>query len=116
MELIEQILSDRNLTEACREVIRNRGASGIDSMSGWLRNRIRYCIWHHWNKTERKRKNLIRLGIDPAAACQWSRSRMGGCLATAGQIPMLGTTITVERLKKRSYISLIDCYSQVSFG
>ena len=32
MELIEQIVSDRNLTQACREVIRNRGASGIDSM------------------------------------------------------------------------------------
>jgi len=18
---------------------------------GWLRNRLRYCIWHHWNRT-----------------------------------------------------------------
>ncbi|MGM0532412.1 MAG: hypothetical protein ACQER7_13785 [Bacteroidota bacterium] len=32
MELIEHILNDRNLTEACREVIRNRGAGGIDSV------------------------------------------------------------------------------------
>lgn len=29
---------------------------------GWLRNRLRYCIWHDWKKRERKRKNLIRLG------------------------------------------------------
>jgi RNA-directed DNA polymerase len=33
MELIERILSPRNLTEACKEVVRNKGAAGIDRMS-----------------------------------------------------------------------------------
>jgi hypothetical protein len=32
-------------------------------VDGWLRNRLRYCIWTDWKKPERKRKNLIRLGI-----------------------------------------------------
>lgn len=32
MKLIEKILSDRNLTEACSEVVKNKGAAGIDRM------------------------------------------------------------------------------------
>ncbi|MFV0266632.1 MAG: group II intron maturase-specific domain-containing protein [Draconibacterium sp.] len=34
----------------------------LADLDGWLRNRLLYCIWHHWKKPERKRKNLIRLG------------------------------------------------------
>ena len=37
----------------------------LKELDGWLRNRLRYCIWHHWKKPERKRKNLIRLGVEP---------------------------------------------------
>lgn len=73
-----------------------------------LRNRLRYCIWHHWKKTERKRKNLIRLGIEQGQAYAWSRSRMGGW--AIAQSPILGTTITVDRLKKRGYVSLLEIY------
>jgi RNA-directed DNA polymerase len=47
----------------------------LNEIDGWLRNRIRYCIWHDWKKPERKRKNLIRLGVDEEHAYQWSRSR-----------------------------------------
>ena len=50
----------------------------LKDLDGWLRNRLRYCIWHHWKKPERKRKNLIRLGVDQDHAYQWSRTRMGG--------------------------------------
>lgn len=50
----------------------------LEELDGWLRNRLRYCIWHHWKKPERKRKNLIRLGIEAGMAYAWSRSRMGG--------------------------------------
>jgi RNA-directed DNA polymerase len=51
----------------------------LKELDGWLRNRLRYCIWHHWKKPERKRKNLIRLGVDHGHAYAWSRTRMGGC-------------------------------------
>jgi group II intron reverse transcriptase/maturase len=36
----------------------------LKDLDSWLRNRLRYCIWHNWKKLERKRKNLIRLGVD----------------------------------------------------
>ena len=35
----------------------------LRTMDGWVRNRLRYCIWHHWKKPRRRAKNLIRLGI-----------------------------------------------------
>jgi len=72
----------------------------LKEFDGCLRKRLRYYIWHNW-MTERsrrvdahrrhrikgtakrvgggrKRKNLIRLGIDPDHAYAWSRTRKGG--------------------------------------
>ena len=83
----------------------------LNELDGWLRNRLRYCIWHHWKKPDRKRKNLIRLGIEQGQAYAWSRSRMGGW--AIAQSPILGTTITVERLKKRGYVPLLELYNQI---
>jgi RNA-directed DNA polymerase len=83
----------------------------LKELDGWLRNRLRYCIWHHWKKPERKRKNLIRLGVDAEHAYAWSRSRMGGW--AIAQSPILGTTITIDRLKMRGYVSLLEIYSKI---
>jgi len=52
--------------------------SKLKHLDEWLRNRLRYCIWHDWKKPERKRKNLIRLGVEQTMAYAWSRTRMGG--------------------------------------
>ncbi len=62
-------------------------------------------------KLERKRKNLIRLGIEQGMAYAWSRTRMGGW--AVAQSPILRTTITEVRLKKRGYESMIDYYPKV---
>jgi RNA-directed DNA polymerase len=50
----------------------------LKELDSWVRNRLRYCIWKDWKKPERKRKNLIRLGVDLDHAYAWSRTRMGG--------------------------------------
>jgi len=78
----------------------------LKKVDEWLRNRLRYCIWKDWKKPERKRKNLIRLGVDPDHAYAWSRTRKGGW--RIAQSPILGTTVTVNRLKSRGYISLLE--------
>ena len=82
----------------------------LKTLEEWLRNRLRYCIWHDWKKPERKRKNLIRLGINQGQAYAWSRTRMGGW--AVAQSPILRTTITVNRLKKRGCVSLIEYYNR----
>ena len=84
----------------------------LKDLDGWLRNRLRYCIWHHWKKPERKRKNLIRLGVDQDHAYQWSRTRKGGW--AVAQSPILITTITLERLRKRGYEALLTYYEKVA--
>ena len=81
-------------------------------MDSWIRNRLRYCIWHQWKKPDRRRKNLMRLGVDALHAYVWSRSRKGGW--AIAQSPVLTTTITLERLRKRGYESMLDYYEKVS--
>lgn len=84
----------------------------LKEIDSWLRNRLRYCIWTDWKKLERKKKNLIRLGISYGQAYAWSRTRMGGW--AVAQSPILRTTITLERLRKKGYQSLSEHYSKVS--
>jgi group II intron reverse transcriptase/maturase len=84
----------------------------IKELDGWLRNRLRYCIWHDWKKPERKRKNLIRLGVDQDHAYAWSRTRKGGW--AVAQSPILITTITLKRLKQRGYKAMLDVYTELN--
>ena len=84
----------------------------LKDLDGWLRNRLRYCIWHDWKKPERKRKNLIRLGVEKGKAYAFSRTRLGGW--RVAQSPILTTTITLNRLEKKGYESLLDYYLKVS--
>ncbi len=84
----------------------------LKSLDSWLRNRLRYCIWHDWKKPERKRKNLIRLGVSQGNAYAWSRTRMGGW--RVAQSPILTTTITLSRLKQRGYVAMLDTYLRIA--
>jgi RNA-directed DNA polymerase len=84
----------------------------LKELDGWIRNRLRYCIWHHWKKPERKRKNLIQLSVDQDHAYAWSRTRMGGW--AVAQSPILVTTITLDRLCKRGYESLLTYYKDIT--
>lgn len=86
----------------------------------FLQNKLKLLInreksgirWHDWKKPERKRKNLIRLGVDLDHAYAWSRTRMGGW--AVAQSPILLTTITRKRLTKRGYQSMLEYYLKVS--
>jgi RNA-directed DNA polymerase len=106
----------RKLKEVYRGWINYFGMASIsgklNELDGWLRNRLRYCIWHDWKKPERKRKNLIRLGVEIGLARAWSRTRKGGW--AVAQSPILGTTITLKKLKKRGYESMLEYYQKIS--
>lgn len=84
----------------------------LKALDKWVRNRIRYGIWHDWKKPERRRKNLIRLGVNPRSAQSWSQTRMGGW-ATA-RSPILTTTITMSRLHRRGYESMTTIYESIT--
>lgn len=84
----------------------------LKELDSWIRNRLRYCIWKQWKKPERRRKNLIRLGVDHDHAYAWSRTRKGGW--AVAQSPILITTITLGRLAKRGYESMLEHYLKVA--
>ena len=54
----------------------------------------------------------MRLAIDYGHAYAWSRTRMGGW--RVAQSPILNTTITIKRLEKKGYESLLSYYLKVS--
>ena len=113
-------LSERlaKLNEICRGWMNNSRLANISTkikkIDGWLRNRLRYCIWHDWKKPDRKRKNLIQLGIENGQAYAWSRTRMGGW--AVAQSPILGTTITISRLKRKGYKAMLDYINKEQYS
>ena len=86
----------------------------LQEIDVWIRRRLRRCIWHDWKKPNRKMKNLMRLGIPPDMAYAWSRTRMGGWAVACS--PILGTTITLERLGRRGYIPMLSYYLKLTRG
>jgi len=75
----------------------------LKALDTWVRSRLRYCIWKHWKKPNKRMRSFIRLGITKGKAYAWSRSQMGGWAIALS--PIMKTTITVERLAKRGYLS-----------
>lgn len=113
IKLLERISKIKEIQRGWLNYFRGANIIGkLRELDGWLRNRLRYCIWHDWKKPERRRKNLIQLGVDYKDAYAWSRSRMGGW--AIAQSPILKTTITIQRLKQRGYISLSDQYQIIN--
>lgn len=86
----------------------------LQEIDVWVRRRLRRCIWHDWKKPNRKMKNLMRLGIPSGMAYAWSRTRMGGWAVACS--PMLGTTITLDRLGRRGYVSMLSYYLKLTHG
>lgn len=82
--------------------------SKLQALDKWLSARLRYCIWHDWKKPERKRKNLIRLGVDKERAYAYSRTNMGGW--AVAQSPILLATITLSKLRRKGYESMLSYY------
>ena len=54
----------------------------------------------------------MRLGVDKHHAYAWSRTRMRGW--RVAQSPILITTITLQRLEKKGYESMLDYYFKVA--
>jgi RNA-directed DNA polymerase len=44
-------------------------------LDGWIRRRLRMCLWKNWKKPKTKVKNLIRLGIADWQAYEWGNTR-----------------------------------------
>ena len=91
-----------------------KGWQKLKSLDEWVRNRLRYCIWKQWKKPNRRMKNFIRLGVVSNIAYSWSRSQLGGWRIACS--PMMRTTVTIDRLKQRGYLSFMEYYQKKVYG
>jgi len=113
LTIAERITKLKTLQRGWLNYFRMTSITGkLRDVDSWIRNRLRYCIWHQWKKRIRRMKNLMKLGVDYQHANAWSRTRKGGW--AIAQSPILTTTITLERLKKRGYQSMLDYYFKVN--
>ena len=113
LTIAERIRQLKTVQRGWLEYFRLGSLTGkLGTLDSWVRNRLRYCIWKNWKKPERKRKNLMRLGVDFHHAYAWSRTRKGGW--AVAQSPILITTITLKRLAQRGYESMLDHYYKVA--
>ncbi|KAF5060157.1 reverse transcriptase [anaerobic digester metagenome] len=109
----ERILKLKEVQQGWLQYYRMASIQGkLKDVDGWVRNRLRCCIWKQWKKPERRRKNLMRLGVDLEHAYSHSRSRMGTWAVACS--PILKTTITVERLQQRGYESMLTYYLKIA--
>lgn len=82
----------------------------LKDLDVWIRCRLRYCIWKHWKKPNKRKRAYIRMGIPKGIAYAWSRSRLSGWAQACS--PMMRTTVTIPRLKRRGYIEFSEYYQR----
>lgn len=75
----------------------------------WIQARLRMCIWKQWKKVQTRVNNLRKLGANPQKAYEWGNTRKG--YWRTAHSPILQTTITIERLKQKGYVPLLDTYT-----
>jgi len=86
----------------------------LRDLDGWIRNRLRYCIWKQWKKPDRRRRAYIQLGADLEHAYAWSRSRKGGW--AIAQSAVMKTTVTEKQLRRKGYISFLETFEKLRYA
>lgn len=88
-----------------------KAKSYIKNIDGWIRRRLRACIWKQWKLPRTRRKNLIKLGMDKYKAYQYSNTRKGYWRISSS--PILSKTLTNKYLEEIGYMSISKRYLQV---
>ncbi|MGL5381523.1 group II intron reverse transcriptase/maturase [Clostridium sp.] len=83
----------------------------IQKIEGWIRRRLRTCIWKQWKLPRTRCKNLVKLGMDKYKAYQYSNTRKGYWRISSS--PILSKTLTNKYLEEIGYISISKRYLKV---
>lgn len=84
----------------------------LKQLDGWVRSRLRYCIWTQWKRVRTRYKALRKLGASHRKAYMWANTRKGGWHIAHSYV--LKSTITNARLQKKGYIPLLELYGDTS--
>lgn len=86
-------------------------SNALKEIDGWIRRRLRACIWKTWKKVRTRFANLRKLGIDSNKAWEFANTRKG--YWRISHSPILSRAITNERLVRRGYVSMSTMYQKV---
>jgi hypothetical protein len=98
------------------------GYQKLKDLDAWVRCRLRYCtrllrlvgqVWKQWKKPWRRYRAFIQLGIEHSWARRFAWSRLGGWAIACS--PIMGTTITIDRLRQRGYIPFLEYYLSAKY-
>ena len=77
-------------------------------LDGWIRRRLRMCLWKEWKKPKTKIRNLKKLGVPAWQAYEWGNSRKG--YWRISKSPVLHRTLDNSYWKSRGLRSLHERY------
>lgn len=83
----------------------------LRKVDGWLRRRIRMCIWKAWKKTRTRCRELMKLVPDKISAIEAGNS--GTKYWRMAKHPVVQQALTPARLQAAGYPSLIDYYERI---
>ncbi len=90
------------------------GYQKLKTLDSWVRCRLRYCIWKQWKRPKRCLRAFCQLGVIESWARRFAYSRMGGWAIACS--PIMGTTVTEERLRQRGYIPFLEYFLKTKYG
>lgn len=77
-------------------------------LDGWIRRRLRMCLWKNWKRPKPKVRNLINLGVPKWKAYEWGNSRKG--YWRLSNSPILHKTLDNSYWSNRGLKSLLNRY------
>lgn len=80
-------------------------------LDGWIRRRLRACIWKQWKKISTKQRNLVKLGINKYKAWEYANTRKG--YWRISNSPILSKSLNNKYLESLGFISLIQTYQMI---
>jgi RNA-directed DNA polymerase len=80
-------------------------------LDGWIRRRLRMCLWKDWKIPKARKRNLIRLGVPRRKAHEWANSRKGYWRVTKS--PILERTLNNSFWNHLGLLSLYQRYSTI---
>jgi RNA-directed DNA polymerase len=83
----------------------------FEKLDGWIRRRLRMCLWKNWKKPETKIRNLIRLGVPKQKAYECGNSRKG--YWRISKSPILHKTLGISYWKNQGIKSLQERYASL---
>lgn len=82
----------------------------LDDLEGWLRRRLRLCLWKQWKRSRTRLRELRALGLPDWVCWEFAMSRKGYWRLASGP---LNRALSTAYWRAQGLMSLADCYTRL---